>query len=132
MIKIPISLDAFTLTPASPLNLPAVAQVGNLLYRRLVVGWLQSCRTAADCQSAKQQTVSLRYGLKAHGACNAPGIIPLREGEKGSPVVLHRGCLRLLSRIRNRSERRLLSPLPAGEGQGEGERLEQKATPKIV
>jgi hypothetical protein len=45
-----------------------VAQVGNLLYRRLVVGRLTAFRAAADYQSATQQTASLRYELKY--ACN--------------------------------------------------------------
>ncbi|MEI2725891.1 MAG: hypothetical protein V9H26_20955 [Verrucomicrobiota bacterium] len=57
-------------------NLPAVAQVGNLLYRRLVVGWPQKCPTAADCQSATQQTASLRYGSGAQGAHKVQGILP--------------------------------------------------------
>ena len=58
-----------------------VAQVGNLLYRRLAVGWTQKCRTAADCQSATQQTASLRY-LGRHrdhrdsGGPAAPGAVP--------------------------------------------------------
>ena len=57
-------------------NLPAVAQVGNWLYRRLVVGWPQKCPTAADCQSATQQTASLRYGSGAQGAHKVQGILP--------------------------------------------------------
>jgi hypothetical protein len=56
--------------------------------------------------------------------------LSLRERENRPPVFLNCGCLRLLGRIRIRSGRRLLSPLPAGEGKGEGERLEQKATPE--
>jgi len=39
----------------------AVAQVGNLPYRRLAVGNASAEVTAADCQSATQQTASLRY-----------------------------------------------------------------------
>jgi hypothetical protein len=51
-----------------PRSLPGVAQVGNLLCRRLGVGWPPRGRTAADCQSAAQQTASLRYGSRAQGA----------------------------------------------------------------
>jgi hypothetical protein len=40
-----------------------VAQVGNLLYRRLTVGRASGDLTAADCQSATQQTASLCYGV---------------------------------------------------------------------
>ena len=184
------SLDAFTLTPAPPRNLPAVAQVGNLLYRRLVVGWLQNGRNAADCQSATQQTTSLRYGSRVQRAFKVRKIIPLRERENRPPVFLNCGCRRLLGRLGSSDERHLLSPthepfvppqglgvrqssgafdsprlpqrqrtgalqdagaiqlglfrfrgpnrgcsragesLPGGEGRGEGERLEQKATPE--
>lgn len=54
----------------------------------------------------------------------------LRERGNRPPLILNRDCLRLLGRIRSRSKRRLLFPLPAGEGKGEGERLEQKAAPE--
>jgi hypothetical protein len=39
----------------------AVAQIGNLLYRRLAVGESVNLCMAADCQSATRQTASLRY-----------------------------------------------------------------------
>ena len=39
----------------------SVAQVGNLLYRRLIVGRVRICEGAADYQSAIRQTVSLRH-----------------------------------------------------------------------
>jgi hypothetical protein len=48
----------------------SVAQVGNLLYRRLVVGRLLAYRAAADCQSATRQTASLRYDT-LRAACSA-------------------------------------------------------------
>ena len=43
------------------MNRQVVAQVGNLLCRRLVVGESPYHPTAADCQSATQQTASPRY-----------------------------------------------------------------------
>jgi hypothetical protein len=49
-----------------------VAQVGNLLYPRLAVGQASNCAVPADCQSAKQQTASLRYriaAIAAPGSC---------------------------------------------------------------
>jgi hypothetical protein len=54
----------------------------------------------------------------------------LRERENRPPAFLNYGCLRLPGCIRSGSKRRLLSPLPAGEGKNEGERLEPKATPE--
>jgi hypothetical protein len=48
----------------------SVAQVGNMLYRRLIVGQLLAYRAAADCQSATQQTASLRYDT-LRAACSA-------------------------------------------------------------
>jgi hypothetical protein len=50
-----------------PMN-RSVAQVGNLLYRRLAVGGGLASRTAADCQSATPQTASLRYNLAGTGS----------------------------------------------------------------
>jgi hypothetical protein len=38
-----------------------VAQAGNQLYRRLIVGRIRICEGAADYQSAIRQTVSLRH-----------------------------------------------------------------------
>jgi D-alanyl-D-alanine carboxypeptidase len=42
-----------------------VAQVGNLLFRRLAVGGAAGAHEPADCQSATPQTASLRYGSSA-------------------------------------------------------------------
>lgn len=52
--------------------------------------------------------------------------LSLRERENCLPIFPNYGSLKMLGRNGSRSERRPLSPLPAGEGKGEGERLEQE------
>jgi hypothetical protein len=71
--------------------------------------------------------------MMIHTSLDAFTITPAlsrRERENRPPGFLNCGCLSLLGRIRSSCECRLLFPLPAGEGKGEGERLEQKATPE--
>ena len=56
--------------------------------------------------------------------------LSLRERENRLPVVLRIGDRRLLKRLEETREHRLLFPLPAGEGQGEGERPNLQPTLK--
>ncbi len=45
-------------------QLTTVAQVGNLRFRRLAVGWPQAMAAPADCQFAIRQTASLRCVIR--------------------------------------------------------------------
>ncbi len=53
--------------------------------------------------------------------------LSLRERENLSPVLLRITGRRLLGRFEGLRECRLLFPLPAGEGQGEGERHDNQS-----
>jgi hypothetical protein len=55
---------------------PAVAQVGNLPYRRLAVGKRLKLAVPADYQSAIRQTASLRYDFSLDRAEGPDTLVP--------------------------------------------------------
>jgi len=64
-----------------------VAQVGNLLFRRLAVGGASRAHGSADCQSATQQTASLRSGSRAEfAAVGGPSTIGSRANHTFKPT----------------------------------------------
>jgi len=67
--------SAFRTTPRAA---TAVAQVGNLLHRRLAVGPVTGIQAPADCQSAIQQTARLRYNKLARVKPNHRPIFAFR------------------------------------------------------